>query len=95
MSAASFLTDFHHVATFGATDNNGVERQAATAEDKLSRDWFAEFAARHGWEVRVDGIGNMFALIDFVPGAPYVMLGSHLDSQPLGGRTPSGNATSQ
>ncbi len=86
MSAASFLTDFHHVATFGATDNNGVERQAATAEDKLSRDWFANFAARHGWEVRVDGIGNMFALIDFVPGAPYVMLGSHLDSQPLGGR---------
>ncbi|MFN3007051.1 M20 family metallo-hydrolase [Mycolicibacterium wolinskyi] len=86
MDANAFLTDFHHVATFGATPNNGVDRQAATAEDKLSRDWFAEFAAQRGWELRVDAIGNMFALIEFVPGAPYVLIGSHLDSQPLGGR---------
>ena len=86
MSDTTFLTDFHHVATFGATDNSGVERQAATPEDKLSRDWFARFATQRGWEVRVDGIGNMFALIDMVPGAPYILLGSHLDSQPLGGR---------
>jgi len=28
----------------------------------------------------------MFALVEFVPGAPYILLGSHLDSQPLGGR---------
>ncbi|MBU8808493.1 M20 family metallo-hydrolase [Mycolicibacterium goodii] len=86
MSAHAFLADFHHVATFGATENNGVDRQAATPEDKLSRDWFAAFAAHRGWELRVDGIGNMFALVEFVPGAPYVLIGSHLDSQPLGGR---------
>lgn len=86
MNAIEFLTDFHHVATFGATADNGVDRQAATAEDKLSRDWFADFAAKRGWELRVDAIGNMFALIEFVPGAPYVLIGSHLDSQPLGGR---------
>lgn len=86
MGATEFLTDFHHVATFGATDHNGVDRQAATPEDKLSRDWFAAFAAERGWELRVDGIGNMFALVEFVPGAPYILIGSHLDSQPLGGR---------
>ncbi|MGV0746111.1 M20 family metallo-hydrolase [Mycolicibacterium sp. XJ870] len=86
MRAAQFLTDFHHVATFGATENDGVDRQAATPEDKLSRDWFGAFAAQRGWELRVDGIGNMFALLEFVPGAPYVLIGSHLDSQPLGGR---------
>lgn len=86
MNAQAFLTDFHHVATFGATDNNGVDRQAATPEDRLSRDWFAAFAAQRGWEVRVDGIGNMFALVEFAPGAPYILIGSHLDSQPLGGR---------
>lgn len=86
MSATAFLADFHHVATFGATDNQGVDRQAATPEDKLSRDWFAAFAAQRGWELRVDGIGNMFALVEFVPGAPYILIGSHLDSQPLGGR---------
>ncbi|MGB9036488.1 MAG: M20 family metallo-hydrolase [Paeniglutamicibacter sp.] len=86
MSDATFLTDFHHVAGIGATENNGVERQAATAADKATRDWFAAFAGERNWEVRVDGIGNMFALIELVPGAPYILLGSHLDSQPLGGR---------
>lgn len=86
MGTTEFLTDFHHVATFGATVDNGVDRQAATAEDKLTRDWFAAFADQHDWELRVDAIGNMFALIEFVPGAPYVLIGSHLDSQPLGGR---------
>ncbi|GAA3702430.1 M20 family metallo-hydrolase [Arthrobacter ginkgonis] len=86
MSAETFLADFHHVATIGATPASGVDRQAATAEDKQTRDWFAGFAADHGWEVRVDGIGNMFALLEWTPGAPYVLIGSHLDSQPLGGR---------
>ncbi|WP_411733187.1 M20 family metallo-hydrolase [Paeniglutamicibacter sp.] len=86
MSDATFLTDFHHVAGIGATANSGVERQAATEADKATRDWFAAFARERNWEVRVDGIGNMFALIELVPGAPYILLGSHLDSQPLGGR---------
>ncbi|MFC7674771.1 M20 family metallo-hydrolase [Mycolicibacterium sp. GCM10028919] len=86
LDASRFLADFHHVATFGATANDGVDRQAATPEDKLSRDWFVGFATQREWDLRVDGIGNMFALIEFVPGAPYVLIGSHLDSQPLGGR---------
>ena len=33
MNSSAFLSDFHHVATIGATHNNGVDRQAATAED--------------------------------------------------------------
>ena len=86
MTAEAFLQDFHHVATIGATPNNGVHRQAGTDEDRQTRDWFAGFAAEHGWEVRVDGIGNMFALLEFRPGAKFVLIGSHLDSQPLGGR---------
>lgn len=85
-SSQAFLKDFHDVAAIGATEANGVDRQAATAEDKQTRDWFAAYAEARGWEVRVDSIGNMFALIELVPGAPYVLVGSHLDSQPLGGR---------
>ncbi|QIM15451.1 M20 family metallo-hydrolase [Leucobacter insecticola] len=84
--AAKFLADFHEVAKIGATPNGGVDRQAATAEDRLTREWFRGFAEARGWEVRVDGIGNQFALLEFVPGAPHILLGSHLDSQPLGGR---------
>lgn len=86
MSAQSFLTDFHHVAAIGATPAGGVDRQAATPEDKQMRDWFAAFAAERGWPVRVDPIGNMFALVEWRPGADHVLVGSHLDSQPLGGR---------
>ncbi|TDW29464.1 N-carbamoyl-L-amino-acid hydrolase [Cryobacterium psychrophilum] len=86
MPANDFLTDFHHVATIGATPRNGVDRQAATAEDALTRDWFAAWIHDAGYTLHVDGIGNMFGLIDWTPGAPYVLVGSHLDSQPLGGR---------
>ncbi|MCC2661385.1 MAG: Zn-dependent hydrolase, partial [Arthrobacter sp.] len=86
MNSAAFLSDFHHVATIGATPNNGVDRQAATAEDARTRDWFAAWVNDAGWELRVDGIGNMFGLLEWTPGAPYVLIGSHLDSQPLGGR---------
>ncbi|SEM70859.1 M20 family metallo-hydrolase [Cryobacterium luteum] len=86
MSSADFLTDFHHVATIGATPRQGVDRQAATAEDAQSRAWFSKWITDAGYTLHVDGIGNMFGLIEWTPGAPYVLVGSHLDSQPLGGR---------
>lgn len=86
MTAQAFLADFHHVATIGATPNNGVERQAATAEHRQEREWFTAFATERGWEIRVDGIGNVFALVTWTPGEPYIVVGSHLDSQPLAGR---------
>lgn len=86
MTPENFLTDFHEVAKIGATTNNGVDRQAATPEDRETREWFRAFAKQRGWELRVDGIGNQLALIELRPEAPYVLLGSHLDSQPLGGR---------
>ncbi|SDS24731.1 N-carbamoyl-L-amino-acid hydrolase [Brevibacterium sandarakinum] len=85
-SDATFLTDFHHVATIGATDKDGVDRQALTPEDGQTRDWMRSWAEGNGFEVRVDAIGNMFACLEFVPDTPFVLIGSHLDSQPLGGR---------
>jgi N-carbamoyl-L-amino-acid hydrolase len=86
MSSQAFLDDFHHVATIGSTPRHGVDRQAATPDDQRARDWFAAFAQERGWTVRVDSIGNVFALITFRPDAPFIIVGSHLDSQPLGGR---------
>lgn len=86
MTGNDFLRDFHHVATIGATELNGVERQAATAADGETRTWFATWMRDAGRSVAVDGIGNMFGLFEWNPGAPYVVVGSHLDSQPLAGR---------
>ncbi len=85
-SDSVFLADFHHVSTIGATARNGVDRQAATAEDARTRDWMSAWVEKHGFDLRVDAIGNMFACLEFVADAPYVLIGSHLDSQPLGGR---------
>jgi N-carbamoyl-L-amino-acid hydrolase len=81
-----FLADFSAVSRIGATPGGGVERQAGTAADHSTKAWLAGWFAEHGFETRSDGIGNQFGLLELVPGAPYVLLGSHLDSQPLAGK---------
>lgn len=81
-----FLDDFRTMSTFGATPGGGVDRQAASLADGETRDWFAGWLSANGFTVRTDAIGNLFGLIELVPGAPYVLVGSHLDSQPLAGR---------
>ncbi|MGW3937137.1 M20 family metallo-hydrolase [Streptomyces phaeochromogenes] len=82
----AFLEDFATLSTFGATPGGGVERQAATAADGEQRAWLHQWLTDRGFEVHYDGVGNQFGLFTFTPGAPYVLSGSHLDSQPLGGR---------
>ncbi|RWZ68151.1 Zn-dependent hydrolase [Labedella populi] len=82
----AFLDDFATMSAFGATPGGGVERQAASAADGENRAWFTAWLEHNGFDVRVDAIGNIFGLIERIPGAPYVVVGSHLDSQPLAGR---------
>ncbi|MDO4686772.1 MAG: M20 family metallo-hydrolase [Corynebacterium sp.] len=82
----TFLQDFHFTSTFGATPAGGVDRQAGSKEHGAIRDWFVGRARELGFDIKIDGIGNVFASLEFVPGAHHVYLGSHLDSQPLGGR---------
>ncbi len=71
----------------GATPNGGVGRLALSDLDKQARDLLVRWCEAAGCAVRVDRVGNIFARR---PGAddtrPPVMTGSHLDSQPLGGR---------
>lgn len=86
IEAQDFIDDFHRTWEFGATSHDGVDRQAGTKPHGQLRDWLSAQARAAGFEVRIDPIGNVFALLDFVDGADYVLTGSHLDSQPLGGR---------
>lgn len=83
---SDFLDDFAAMSSFGSTDGGGVDRQAGTAEDHGTRRWFGQWLTQHGYTETVDEAGNQFGTIELVPGAPYVLLGSHLDSQPLAGR---------
>ncbi|OHO63932.1 M20 family metallo-hydrolase [Corynebacterium sp. HMSC036D02] len=81
-----FLSDFQAMSANGATAGGGVERQAASAGDNLNRAWFHEVLESLGARVIYDEIGNQYGLFELAPGAEYVGLGSHLDSQPLAGR---------
>lgn len=84
--AAALLSDFVELSQFGATPGGGVDRQAGTAADGQTRDWFVKWLTDRDFRVELDAIGNIFGLLEFTPGAPYVLFGSHLDSQPLAGR---------
>lgn len=82
-----FLADWSVHSRFGAVEGtNGVDRQAASAADGQQRKWFAGLLEKHGFSVHRDAIGNQFGLLELVPGAPYVLTGSHMDSQPTAGR---------
>lgn len=65
----------------------GMSRLALSDADKAARDWFAETTKSLGCEVTVDAMGNQFAVR---PGLrndkPPTFVGSHLDTQPTGGR---------
>ncbi|MCA0996627.1 Zn-dependent hydrolase [Alloyangia pacifica] len=74
-------------AEFGSTGDGGIDRPVLTDNHKAARDWFRAELAERGYDVLVDNIGNFFGRIDLAgPDAPLVMIGSHLDSQPRGGR---------
>jgi N-carbamoyl-L-amino-acid hydrolase len=77
----------HDTARFGATAKGGVRRLTLSAEDKQVRDWFRAACEAAGCEVRVDALGNMFALRQGRDvSKPPIGFGSHLDTQPTGGK---------
>ena len=75
------------MAEIGATAKGGVRRLALDPVDKAGRDRFRGWCEALGLTVRVDAIGNMFARREGRdPNRLPVLFGSHLDSQPSGGK---------
>ncbi len=75
------------LAQIGATPKGGVKRLTLTDEDRRARDLFCRWAREAGLAVEFDGIGNLFARrAGTDPSLPPVAMGSHLDSQPSGGK---------
>lgn len=75
------------VATYGATKNGGVNRQALSAEDTAAKKHVVQWAADRGFATCQDDFGNLFVRREGTePTLAPVMTGSHLDSQPTGGR---------
>ncbi len=83
---SELLTDFATMSEFGETPAGGVERQAMTQPDVEQRRWLGKWLEDRGFTLDVDRVGNQFGTYEWTPGAPYVLLGSHMDSQPRGGK---------
>lgn len=75
------------MARIGATPKGGNNRQALGPEDAEARSLFVAWGRELGFDCETDPLGNIFVRR---PGtdrdAPPVMTGSHLDTQPTGGR---------
>jgi len=75
------------MAKIGATSGGGVQRLALSDEDKQARDLFIKWLNEIGLEVMIDEMGNIFGKrAGNGKDLPPVMSGSHIDSQPKGGR---------
>jgi N-carbamoyl-L-amino-acid hydrolase len=87
INAERLWGDLMETASIGATPKGGICRLALTDLDRQCRDWFKLRAQALGCAVTVDEMGTMFARR---PGLradiPPIAVGSHLDTQPTGGK---------
>ncbi|MBI3198547.1 MAG: Zn-dependent hydrolase [Rhodospirillales bacterium] len=75
------------MAKLGGTPRGGVNRQALSAEDAAARNLLGTWAKARGFATFTDTIGNLFVRREGTDAkARPVLSGSHMDSQPTGGR---------
>jgi N-carbamoyl-L-amino-acid hydrolase len=87
IDAGRFTAMMQDFFQYGGTPDGGMHRLTLSAADGAARDALAAWMRESGVKLTVDGMGNMFGLLELAgPDAPVVMTGSHLDSQPQGGR---------
>ena len=87
IDSARLWGTIHETAQFGATPKGGVRRLTLGLEDKQVRDWFRKACEEAGLDVHVDALGSMFGVRKGRDmSKPPVGMGSHLDTQPTGGK---------
>lgn len=75
------------LSTFGGGPDGSMTRLTLSKEDGMARDWLGQWFAENGFIRSIDAIGNQFGKIPLAgANAPVIMVGSHIDSQPNGGR---------
>ncbi|HSU43247.1 MAG TPA: Zn-dependent hydrolase [Casimicrobiaceae bacterium] len=87
IDAERLWTSLMDLARVGATPKGGVRRITLTDADRQGRDLFVRWAREAGLTLRTDEVGNIFARRPGSdPAALPVVIGSHLDTQPSGGK---------
>ena len=87
INADRFLEDFEALSAIGKSGDTGVNRPALSAAHLEVRAWLREKILQAGLEFHQDGAGNHSARLRCGPeGTPSLLMGSHLDSVPDGGR---------
>jgi N-carbamoyl-L-amino-acid hydrolase len=87
INAVRLWDSLMETAKFGGTEKGGIKRLTLTDEDKWVRDWFKAQCEALGCTVSIDEVGNMFALRRGRDNSlPPIAMGSHLDTQPTGGK---------
>ncbi|MGC4025508.1 MAG: allantoate amidohydrolase [Mesorhizobium sp.] len=82
-----FMEWFEAFSQIGSTNDGGVDRMEGTPANGLARQKLVGWMRETGLDVAVDGMGNIFGIANLAsPSAPLIMAGSHIDSQPFGGR---------
>ena len=87
INAERLWSTLNEMARIGATPAGGVTRLTLSDEDRQARDLLRQWAQEAGFPCAVDSMGNMFIRrAGKNPQLAPVLTGSHVDSQPLGGR---------
>ncbi len=87
VNADRMLAAFNELAQIGATVDGGVNRPTFSEDHLAARQWFRELTEKAGLEFRTDGAGNHSAFFSCGrENTSTLLLGSHLDSVPNGGR---------
>ena len=86
INAARLWDSLDQMAQIGPGVAGGNNRQTLTDADSAGRHLFARWCADAGCTMGVDTMGNMFATRPGTEDLAPVYMGSHLDTQPTGGR---------
>jgi N-carbamoyl-L-amino-acid hydrolase len=86
INAERLWGEIMETASIGGTPKGGICRLTLTDLDRQVRDWFKARAEQLGCRVTIDDMGVMFARREGAAQVPPIAFGSHLDTQPTGGK---------
>lgn len=87
INAARLQVHFEQMSEIGKLGETGTCRPTMTPTEKHAFELASSWMQQAGMTTRIDNFGNLIGRLEGInPELPILMMGSHLDSQPYGGR---------